>query len=156
MNQELKQPRLEVSIATQTISLWDGRTLVKSWPCSTSKYGIGFQEGSFRTPVGRFRIAEKHGDGALPTTIFKARQPVGVWHEGDEVDKDLVLGRILWLEGLEERNANTYQRYIYIHGTNGEGKIGQRASDGCIRLKNDDVVELYELAEVGMPVWVSE
>lgn len=153
---EMKRPRLEVSIATQVLSLWDGQRLVKSWPCSTSKYGIGFEEGSFRTPLGWFRIAEKHGDGAAERTIFKARKAVGEWLEGEEVEKDLVLGRILWLEGMEERNANTFGRYVYIHGTNGEGKIGQRASEGCIRLRNADVVELYELVEVGMPVWVSE
>ena len=153
---ELNRPRLEVSIATQTLTLWDGLRLVKSWPCSTSRYGIGFKEGSYRTPLGRFRIAEKHGDGAMPHTIFKARKAVGEWQEGECLDKDLILGRILWLDGEEERNANTFQRYVYIHGTNGEGKIGQPASDGCIRLRNADVVELYDLAAVGMPVWINE
>ncbi|TLD69208.1 L,D-transpeptidase [Phragmitibacter flavus] len=152
----LSRPRLEVSIATQILSLWDGSRLVKSWPCSTSKFGIGFEEGSMKTPLGHFRIAEKRGDGASLHTIFKAREPVGEWHAGEAESEDLILGRILWLEGGEERNANTLGRYVYIHGTNGEDKIGQRASHGCIRLRNQDVVELYDLAKVGMPVWVNE
>ena len=153
----LNRPRLEVSIATQTVSLWDGQTLVKTWPCSTSKFGIGFQEGSNRTPLGRFRIAEKHGDGATEHTVFKARQPVGQWNPAEgSLGDDLILARILWLEGAEERNANTFQRYIYIHGTNEEHKIGQIGSHGYIRLRNADVVELYEMAQVGWPVWVNE
>lgn len=152
----LSRPRLEVSIATQTMNLWDGWRLVKSWPCSTSKFGIGFEEGSFKTPLGHFRIAEKHGEGAGQHTIFKARQPVGEWHPGQGEGEDLILGRILWLEGGEQRNANTLGRYVYIHGTNGEDKIGQPASHGCIRLRNADVVELYDLVQVGTPVWVNE
>lgn len=153
---QLSQPRLEVSIATQTLSLWDGPRLVKQWPCSTSKYGIGFAPGSNQTPLGAFRVMEKHGDGMPKGTIFKSRKPVGEWQAGAATDEDLILSRILWLEGCEERNANTKERYIYIHGTNGEPQIGQRASHGCIRLKNADVADLYEVVELGTPVWIGE
>ncbi len=153
---QLSQKRLEVSIATQTLSLWEGRRLVKSWPCSTSKFGIGFAPGSNQTPLGAFRIMEKHGDGASLHTIFKSRKPTGEWQPGTITDDDLILGRILWLEGAEDRNANTKDRYIYIHGTNGEEKIGQIASHGCIRLRNADVVELYDKVDIGMAVWIGE
>ena len=153
---QLSQPRLEVSVATQTIGLWDGQRLVKQWPCSTSKFGIGFEPGSNRTPLGAFRVMEKHGDGAPARTIFKSRQPVGEWSPGAPTDEDLVLSRILWLEGCEERNANTKDRYIYIHGTNGEPQIGMPASHGCIRLRNADVTELYDFVGVGTPVWIGE
>jgi hypothetical protein len=150
------ESRIEVSIANQTLSFWEGHRLVKQWPCSTSKFGIGFQEGSNCTPLGGFRIMEKHGAGADEFTVFKARVPIWQWSPDDVTDADLILARILWLEGTEERNANTKERYIYIHGTNGEDKIGQRASHGCIRMRNADVVSLFEIAEVGMPVWIGE
>ena len=153
---QLSRLRLEVSIATQLLSLWDGFRLVKQWPCSTSKFGIGFQPGSNQTPLGAFRVAEKHGDGLPELTIFKSRQPVGEWNPQEESTDDLILGRILWLEGAEERNANTFQRYIYIHGTNEERRIGQLGSHGCIRMKNAAVVELYDLVAVGTPVWIAE
>jgi L,D-transpeptidase catalytic domain len=147
---------LEISIATQTLGLWDGFRLIRQWPCSTSKFGIGFEPGSNRTPLGMFRVAEKHGTGAGLHTIFKARVPVGQWSPDHKTDDDLILARILWLEGAEARNANTLQRYIYIHGTNGEDKIGQLASHGCIRLRNADVAELYNLVGVGTTVWICE
>ncbi|MFZ4765727.1 MAG: L,D-transpeptidase family protein [Roseimicrobium sp.] len=148
--------RIEVSIATQTLSLWDGHQLVKQWPCSTSKFGIGFEPGSNRTPLGAFRVMEKHGANMPHHTIFKARQPIGEWSADEPTDADLILSRILWLEGCEARNANTSERYIYIHGTNGEPKIGQRASHGCIRLRNADVAELFDLVGVGTLVWIGE
>jgi L,D-transpeptidase YbiS len=148
--------RLSVSVATQTLSLWEDRRLVKQWPCSTSSYGLGFDEGSNCTPLGHFRVKEKHGAGASWGTIFRSRQPVGQWSPGQETVSDLVLTRILWLEGLEARNANTFQRYIYIHGTNDERRIGQRRSHGCIRLSNAHVTELYDLVPEGTEVWINE
>lgn len=147
--------RIEVSISTQRLELWNGTRLVKAWPCSTSRFGIGFTEGSNQTPLGHFIVKEKHGDGAAPRTIFKARKPVGVW-QGEKLLDDLVLTRILRLEGLETRNANSFDRYIYIHGTNDEVRIGQRASHGCVRLRNDEMIELYDLVPAGTEVWIGE
>ena len=147
--------RIEVSISTQRLEFWDGTRLIKAWPCSTSKFGIGFVEGSNKTPLGQFIVKEKHGDGAEPRTIFKARKPVGMW-QGEKLVDDLVLTRILRLEGLEARNANSFDRYIYIHGTNDEDRIGQRASHGCVRLRNDEMIELYDLVAEGTEVWISE
>jgi hypothetical protein len=153
---QLSQPRIEVSVGTQTLSLWDGQRQMKHWPCSTSKLGIGFQEGSNKTPLGAFRIAEKYGAGAPLHTIFKGRKPVGEWDSAHPTDDDLILARILWLEGCEGRNANTKQRYIYIHGTNGESLVGQPASHGCVRLRNADVAELFDTVGAGVPVWIGE
>ncbi len=152
----LTQPRLEVSIGPQRVRLFDGHRIVREWPCSTSIFGIGFTEGSNRTPLGSFVVKEKHGDGAASGTIFKSRQPVGQWTPGMETTSDLVLTRILWLHGLEPRNANTFNRYIYFHGTNDEASIGRIASHGCVRLKNKDVIELFDLVPVGTPVWIGE
>lgn len=147
---------LSVSIATQTLQLWEGHRLLKQWPCSTSRYGIGFTEGSLRTPLGHFSIKEKHGAGADWGTVFRSRQPVGQWKPGDDISEDLVLTRILRLEGLDARNANTFDRYIYIHGTNDEKRIGQRGSHGCVRLRNDDMIELFDLVAEGTEVWIEE
>lgn len=149
-------PRIEVSIGTQRLRLFDGARLVREWPCSTSKFGIGFTEGSNKTPLGHFMVKEKHGTDARSGTIFNARQPVGLWEPGMDTTSDFVLTRIFWLHGLEPRNANTYLRYIYIHGTNDEQSIGRPASHGCVRLRNRDVIELFDLVTVGTPMWIGE
>jgi len=150
------QLRLDVSISTQRLRLWDGFRLVKEWAVSTSKFGIGFAEGSNKTPLGAFFVSEKHGAGAALQTIFKARKPVGSWPENGAPGEDLVLTRILRLSGAEDRNANTFDRYIYIHGTNDENRIGQRSSHGCVRMRNPEIVELFDLVPEGTPVWIGE
>ena len=152
----LASSRIEISAGSQRLRLFDGHRIVREWTCSTSKYGLGFTEGSNKTPLGSFEVKEKHGEGAESGTIFKSRQPVGLWTPGMETQSDLVLTRILWLGGLEPRNANTYQRYIYIHGTNDEASLGRIASHGCIRMRNREVIELFDLVPVGTPVWISE
>jgi lipoprotein-anchoring transpeptidase ErfK/SrfK len=145
--------KIEVSVAEQRLRVVDelGRE-VASWPVSTSRFGTGCEEGSHKTPTGKFRVAERHGDGAPERTIFRSRRPEGVWDPSEPVEGDLVLTRILWLEGAEEANANTKQRYIYIHGTNQEDRIGEPASIGCVRMRNADVIALYELAPEGTEV----
>jgi L,D-transpeptidase YbiS len=148
------RPRIEVSISNQLLTLWDGTRQVRSWPVSTSAVGAGFEEGSLKTPVGDFVVSEKIGGDAEIGTIFRARQPAGQWRPGDPTDGDLVLTRILRLDGLERRNENTRDRYIYIHGTNGEHRIGRPASHGCVRLRNRDMVELFDLVKPGTAVWI--
>lgn len=152
----LSHPRIEITIGTQTLALWDGHRQVKQWPCSTSKFGLGFREGSNRTPLGAFRVAEKFGDGMSQRTIYKARVPVGEWNSDHVTDEDLIVSRILWLDGCEPRNENTKSRYIYIHGTNEEHRVGQTGSHGCVRMRNADVAELFDLVGCGAPVWIAE
>lgn len=143
---------LEVSIAAQTLRLLENGEEVKSYPISSAKNGIGSEEGSFKTPTGNFTICEKHGHNAPIQTIFKGRKPVGIWHSCETCDDDLVTSRILWLDGTDEHNANTKERYIYIHGTNHEDKIGTPQSCGCIRMTNQHVIDLFEIVEEGTPV----
>lgn len=148
------QPRIHISVAKQRLSLKRGRATERTYPISTSKYGLGSEEGTCKTPLGRFRIAEKIG-GDQPTDIaFKSRVPMRATPEMLS-GEDLIMSRILWLDGLEERNANTYGRYVYIHGTNHEEHIGEPASHGCIRMRNADVAELFELVDVGTPVVIA-
>ncbi len=145
-----------VSIARQEMLLRDkSGALVRRYPVSTSGFGLGSEPGSNRTPLGRFRIVQKIGHGAPPRTIFRSRRIVGSW-DGGEATEDYVLTRILWLDGMEEENANTFARYIYIHGTNQEGLIGTPASHGCIRLRNEDVVELFDHVDLGTEVVIGD
>jgi L,D-transpeptidase YbiS len=142
---------LVVDVATQKLRVMDGRKVAAEFPVSTSKFGLGFQEGSYQTPTGKFRIARKIGGSAPPWTIFRARKNTGRKAKpgGDE---DLVLTRILTLDGLEPRNANSLARYIYIHGTNQEHLIGTPASHGCVRLRNADMIALHRMVRAGTPV----
>ncbi len=107
-----------------------------------------------KTPLGRFRIAEKIGAGLPVGTAYKSREPIRATAKLRRAE-DLVMSRILWLDGLEMGNANSYARYIYIHGTNHEDEIGQPASHGCVRMKNADVAELFDLVEVDTRVMIA-
>ena len=128
---------------------------IRTYPVSTSRFGIGTEQGSLKTPIGRFRVAEKIGDDMPAGTIFQSRVPL---KPDDQLPptEDLVMSRILWLDGLQEHNANTRERFIYIHGTKHEGKIGSPASCGCIRMRNADVVELFDLVDDDTPVIIEE
>lgn len=146
--------RLEVSIDDQTLKVIDGEQCIRRFDISTAIKGMGFTLNSYRTPTGRFRVAEKIGEGEASGTIFKQRVAAGLWLPGASVEGDLVLSRILRLEGLDVENANTLERFIYIHGTNHEDKLGQPASQGCIRLRNDEVIELFDMVSEGVELTI--
>jgi L,D-transpeptidase YbiS len=148
--------QIRVHIATQTMDLLDASgALARRYSVSTSKFGTGCEPGSQRTPTGSFAVESKWGEGAPAGEIFVARVATGTF--GTEEDPaDHVQTRILWLTGLSEENANTHSRYIYIHGTNAESKLGTPASHGCIRMSNADVMDLFERVEVGTPVWIED
>jgi len=145
--------KIHIDASTQQLELREGERLLKSFPVSTSARGLGNEPESFKTPVGRFCIAEKIGDGACRGEVFKSRLPTGEIGSQERTE-DLVQTRILWLHGLEEQNANTRDRYIYIHGTNQESLIGTPSSHGCVRMRNADVIELFDAVEVGTEVLI--
>ena len=147
--------KIDVSLRDQRLTLTRDGELLRSYPVSSSRFGIGTEEGSMKTPLGRFRIAEKIGHDADPGTIFKARVALGPDDPLPETE-DFVTTRILWLDGLESHNSNTRGRFIYIHGTKHENKIGERDSHGCIRMRNADVIELFDLVDVDTPVTIKE
>jgi L,D-transpeptidase YbiS len=149
------QTRIHISVSKQRLTLKSGRKGLGNYPVSTSRFGLGTEEGSMKTPTGRFRIAEKIGGGMQLGTVFKNRRPVEATRKLMR-DDDLVMTRILWLDGLDPENANTHERFIYIHGTNHEEDIGEPASHGCIRMKSADLLELFELVEVDTPVAIKE
>jgi lipoprotein-anchoring transpeptidase ErfK/SrfK len=142
---------IRVSVPDQRLDLLEGARVLASWPISTSKFGLGVEPGSFRTPTGRFEVCEMIGDGAPEWTDFKGRKPTGALGSPGGAE-DGILTRILWLHGLEPHNANTRDRYIYIHGTNQEALIGTPASHGCVRMRNADIVALFARVRPGTSV----
>src|SRR6266566_9298825 len=143
--------KIGISIGDQRLTLTSDGEVLRSYPVSSSRFGIGTEEGSMKTPLGNFRIAEKVGHDAEPGTIFKARVALGPDDPLPETE-DLITSRILWLDGLDEHNANTRDRFIYIHGTKHEDKIGSPTSHGCVRMRNADIIDLFDLVEEGVPV----
>jgi L,D-transpeptidase-like protein len=155
---------LIVSIAGQTVSLFEQNKFVKKFPCSTSRFGIGQTEGSNRTPLGLHCIAEKIGAGEPAGTVFKSRKIIGYTSQPEFADAKITT-RILWLEGLEpgfnqgfsgEVNVDTHARYVYIHGTADQSSIGRPDSCGCIHLADADLIPLFDLLPGGTLVWISE
>lgn len=151
---------LTVSIARQTSYLFEDGKFVKSYRCSTSRFGIGQMNGSNCTPLGLHCIAEKIGDGEPAGTIFKDRQVIGRVSELG-IKAGGITTRILWLEGLEPGynqggKVDTHDRYIYIHGTGDQDSIGRPNSHGCIHFSDEDLIELYNLLPGGTLVWISE
>jgi hypothetical protein len=153
---------IDIDSRLQRLYLWepypDGDMLIREYPISTARSGLGEQNGSYCTPRGRHRIAEKIGDGQPLYAVFKARVPTGeVWSRdlaAMKPDCDWILTRILWLEGLEEGKnkggtVDSHLRYIYIHGTDEEHLIGTPVSHGCIRMKNEDIVDLFDRIDEG-------
>ncbi|MDM8565953.1 L,D-transpeptidase [Candidatus Halobeggiatoa sp. HSG11] len=152
-NQLLDTAIITVDISEQKLYLRkENNELVKTYDISTSKFGIGSKAYSNKTPLGWHHIENKIGADAPEGTIFKARQNTGKIAKINGEIGDLVTSRIMWLKGLDEgKNLGTgidsYKRYIYIHGTAEENKIGKRASHGCIRMLNRDVIELFNLVK---------
>jgi L,D-transpeptidase YbiS len=157
---------IRISLPAQTLELFDARgMLIASYLVSTAQNGAGEQRGSFRTPRGRHLIRAKVGAGETANTVFKGRRPTGeVWTPelaAAEPDRDWILTRILWLSGCEPgRNrlggVDTMRRYIYIHGTPDHVEMGTPGSHGCIRMRNADIVELFDLVPAYTPVEITE
>ncbi len=152
-----------VDISEQRLYLYNNDNVVQSFPVSTSKYGEGQIENSFKTPLGLHEIKEKIGHKAPINTIFTARESTKKRAEiqinANDTKDDFVTSRILWLNGLENGvnrgvGVDSYSRYIYIHGTHEEGLIGKKASHGCIRMFNNDVIELFDMVSEGTKVQI--
>ena len=157
----LSEIHINVDISQQRMYLFNQNKLVKSYPVSTSSFGEGQIENSFKTPLGKHVISELFGTNVDKNEIFVNRTLINrkatIIDNSIDTDNDFITSRIMWLKGLEDGtnlggNVDSYSRYIYIHGTQEEGLIGKKASHGCIRLFNHDVIELYEIIEEGTTV----
>lgn len=157
---ELQPDELAIIInpAAQELHLIQGNRVLRTYLVSTAKKGNGTESGSGKTPTGTHRIKEKYGDDAKVGAIFKARtntrEIAKIFKEKVDIPDDFVTTRIMWLDGQEEDlnkgdNHDSHSRYIYIHGTPEEGLIGIPASHGCIRMKNNEVIELFDFVSEG-------
>ena len=154
---------IEIDISQQRLYVYEDKSIIASYPISSSSFGEGQIENSFKTPLGLHEIKEKIGDKAPINTIFTARENTNKRAEiqinPNDTEDDFVTSRILWLDGLENGinrgvGVDSYSRYIYIHGTHEEGLIGQKASHGCIRMFNNDVIELFDMVSEGTKVQI--
>jgi len=169
--QSTQQTILIVSIAEQQLYLIKNQKLKSSYSISSAEAGVGNQSGSYQTPLGIHYISEKFGENTTIATIFKARKNTHAiakilnTHDAKSTE-DNITSRILWLDGLEEglnkgfdqqgNNVDSHSRYIYIHGTDEEGRLGKAASHGCIRMANKDIIELFDKVEVGCLVVIAK
>jgi lipoprotein-anchoring transpeptidase ErfK/SrfK len=156
--------KIDIDISQQRLYLKQNDNLIKSYPISSSKYGEGSTENSNMTPLGLHVIKEKIGTDVPINTLFISRintkRTVNIENSRNKTKDDHITSRILWLDGLEEgknkgKGVDSYSRYIYIHGTHEEGLIGEKASHGCIRMLNNDVIDLYNYVNIGTEVYIS-
>ena len=148
-------PSIVVSVPDQTLALIDDGVVVARFPVSTSKFGMGDRSGTYATPLGTMAIASKIGGNVPLGTVFKSRVPTREILRPNAPGRDPIVSRILWLRGLEKRNAHAYARKIYIHGTPEERLIGRPASYGCIRMRSRDVAQLFTSVRVGTKIEVA-
>jgi lipoprotein-anchoring transpeptidase ErfK/SrfK len=159
-------PRIDISIVSQTLEFIDDNgNVIRRYRVSTSKNGPGELNGSFRTPRGRHVIRAKIGDGQPVNTVFVERRPTGEVYSAELAarfpGRDWILTRILWLSGSEPGfnrlgDVDTMRRAIYIHGSPDSAEMGLPGSHGCVRMRNSDIVELFDLVPAGTPVVIRE
>jgi lipoprotein-anchoring transpeptidase ErfK/SrfK len=143
-----------VSVADQKIAVVRDGQVVAKYPISTSRFGVGDASGSYKTPLGKMKVYEKLGDNLPSGAVIKHRRATGEVISVNAPGRDPIVTRILWLDGQEAGNARAKDRSIYIHGTPEEKLIGRPASYGCIRMRSQDVISLYNELGVGSTVSV--
>ncbi len=155
---------IKISISQQTLALYEDEKLIKEYTVSTAKNGAGEHYGSECTPLGRHVIHEKIGADCLSNTVFVGRKATGEIYNAElatqHPERDWVLSRILWLSGLEVGKnqmgeVDTLRRYIYIHGCPDEFPMGIAESHGCIRMRNREIIELFDLIKLNTEVLIS-
>jgi lipoprotein-anchoring transpeptidase ErfK/SrfK len=161
----MRERTLRISLRRQQLEVLEGGRVTARYPVSTSAKGAGERLGSEQTPRGAHEVKELIGAGAPCGAVFAERRPTGEICTTDlraaHPGRDWILSRVIWLAGLEPgRNqggeVDTYGRFIYIHGTPDDEPVGEPRSHGCIRMRNQDVIELFDLLAPGMPVQIDE
>lgn len=145
-----------VSVKDQKLGIYSQGKLTKQYVISTSKFGLGDQKGSNRTPLGKHEVIAKIGQGLPAGAVLKSRRWNGEVLKPNAPGRDPIVSRILWLRGMETTNRNAFNRFIYIHGTPEENRLGQPASYGCVRMGMKDVVDLFNNVNVGAKVVITK
>jgi len=157
--------KINIHIDSQTLDLIENQDLVERFSVSTALKGTGQQRGSFCTPLGRHIVRAKIGAGSPPNTVFVGRRPTGEIYSQELAaqfpGRDWMLTRILWLSGCEPGfnrlgEVDTMRRYIYIHGSPDSAEMGKPGSIGCIRMRNADIIRLFDRVPAGIPVEILE
>lgn len=157
--------RIMVSVPSQILDVYDQDTIVRHYQISSARNGVGQEFGSFCTPLGNHIIRAKIGAGQPVNTVFVRRRPTGEIYTPDLgasfPGRDWILTRILWLSGREPGfnrlgRVDTMRRYIYIHGSPDSVEMGKPGSIGCIRMRNSDLLELFELVSAGTEVHIHD
>jgi L,D-transpeptidase YbiS len=157
--------RIDIDLSRQRLRLYEGGALLREYAVSTAGKGAGEKNGSECTPRGRHKIRAKIGRGAPAGAVFVSRRATGEVYSRELRERypgrDWILTRILWLSGLEPgrnrlRDVDTMRRYIYLHGTPEETQLGKPGSHGCVRMANQDIIELFDLVEAGVEVDIHE
>ena len=157
--------RIHISIARQELTLFDAARELIRYPVSTGERGVGEERGSYRTPRGQHLIRAKIGAGQAANTVFVARRPSGEIYTPELgqafPERDWILTRILWLSGCEPGfnrlgSVDTMRRYIYIHGSPDSVAMGKPGSHGCIRMRNSEIVDLFDRVSPYTPVDLDE
>ncbi len=144
-----------VSVPDQVLALVDRGKLIARYSISTSKFGTGDSNASYRTPLGTLFVSAKIGDRLPPGTVIKNRIPTGEIVAVDAPGRDPIVSRVIWLRGMETQNQKARDRCIYIHGTPEERRIGKPASFGCIRMRSRDIIDLYDRVHIGTHVVIT-
>src|ERR1700730_4806046 len=145
-----------VSVTDQQLAVIDRGKLISKYPISTSKFGLGDGNGSYRTPLGVLFVSAKFGDHLPAGAVIKNRAPTGEIVNPNAPGRDAIVSRVIWLRGMERQNRIARDRCIYIHGTPEERLLGRPARFGCIRMRSRDVIALYDLAHIGMHVTITQ
>jgi hypothetical protein len=150
---------IKISINKQILEYYKNNELIDSYSISSAKNGIGEKNNSFCTPSGKHRIHNKIGEGLACNSVFVARKFTGEIYSSKLFKKypnrDWILTRIIWLEGIENHNKNTLNRYIYIHGSPDEVQMGVPGSKGCIRMNNEDIIKLFNKVKINENVIIN-
>lgn len=144
-----------VSVPDQVLALVDRGKLIARYSISTSKFGTGDSNSSYRTPLGTLFVSAKIGDRLPPGAVIKNRMPTGEVVGVDAPGRDAIVARVIWLRGMEAQNQKARDRCIYIHGTPEERWIGKPASFGCIRMRSRDIIDLYDHVHIGTHVLIT-
>jgi lipoprotein-anchoring transpeptidase ErfK/SrfK len=144
-----------VSVPDQVLALVDRGKLIARYSISTSKFGTGDSNASFRTPLGTLFVSAKIGDRLPPGAVIKNRISTGEIVAVDAPGRDPIVSRVIWLRGMEAQNEKARDRCIYIHGTPEERRIGKPASFGCIRMRSRDIIDLYDHVHIGTHVLIT-
>ena len=148
--------QLVVSVPEQKLAVLVNGKQARLYRVSTSRYGEGDGYSSWQTPIGHLQVAHMFGFGAPAGAVFRRRQPTGEILAPDAPGRDPIVSRIIWLRGMEDGNKRAYERCIYIHGTPQETFLGRKASYGCIRMRSQDVIEMFTWIQVGTAVSIVE